>query len=88
MTLYGKDLFEVIFKPMVTTLEPEKVTTSPQKVTTIDKVTTKDKIATAKTIPHVKTVDELWKEKEYRIRHYGCGCIKKDSLLCSSHNRT
>ena len=25
--------------------------------------------------------------KEYRINHYGCGCVKTDKVFCDKHNR-
>ena len=97
LTLYGKDIFEI----KVTTLEEKtfnKVTTFTDKVSTIDKVTTihqqkvttsptsVERIETAKKIG-LKTAEEVWKEKEHRMTHYGCGCKKTDESLCGKHKK-
>ena len=69
----------------VTNIHQQKVTTSP-KVSTLPG-TKEDKLKTARLIPNIKTAEEIWKEKEHRMAHYGCGCKKTDESLCGKHER-
>jgi hypothetical protein len=48
--------------------------------------------AIKQSIPGIKTAEELAsnkfaKDKEYRMTHYGCGCVKTEALMCPKHNR-
>ena len=63
----------------------QKVT---NKVTTLpDNATKEEKLKTARLMPNVKTPEEVWKGKEHRMAHYGCGCKKTDESLCGKHER-
>ena len=90
------------FNEKVTTIDkvtnnpPIKVTNTPEVVTNNQKVTNKvttlpgtkeDKLKTARLIPNIKTAEEIRKEKEHRMAHYGCGCKKTDESLCGKHER-
>ena len=97
LTLYGKDEYEISIKK-VTNNPPIKVTNTPEmvtnnqmvtnKVTTLlDNATKEEKLKTARLIPNVKTTEEVWKGKEHRMAHYGCGCKKTDESLCGKHER-
>ena len=100
LTSHGKDELKVIVtnnQPIDTNNTPgnvpnnTNVTNNPKvtnKVTTLpDNASKEEKLKTARLIPNVKTPEEVWKGKEHRMAHYGCGCKKTDESLCGKHER-